>query len=149
MKKENKGLKVTALASSAALIGAFGTANASVNELLNYEDLGSGSELRSSLITADAINAFTLNSEIEIHCGEGKCGEGKCGEKSGKKVEKTKGDAKATGTMKAAEASEGKSEAKGKSMEMKPANAQPAEGKGGSDPKKAKKKKATSMEAPN
>ena len=75
MKKESKNLKLTALASTAALLGAVGTSNAA--ELLNYEDLGTGAELRSSLITADAVNAFVPNAIIEMECGEGKCGEGK------------------------------------------------------------------------
>ena len=79
MKKENNKMKIAALASGAAMLGAF-TSTASANELLNFEDLGTGSELRSNLITADALSAFTNNTDVEFECGEGKCGEGKCGE---------------------------------------------------------------------
>ncbi len=123
MKKENKNVKLAALASGAVMIGAFGT-NANAAELLNFEDLGSGSELRSNLITADAMSAFTSNTDVEFECGEGKCGEGKCGEgkcgegkcgEKGKKEEK-KDDNKAS--MKSSEKSSEKSS--DNSMQMKP-----------------------------
>ena len=91
MKNNKSNLKLTNLASGAAILSTFGLTAANAAELLKFEDLGSASELRSSLLTTDAINAFTSNTDVEFECGEGKCGEGKCGEKSTKK-EDNKGD---------------------------------------------------------
>lgn len=94
MKKENTKNKLTMLASGAAIIGTIAGNTVQATELFNYEDLGTGSELRSNLLTADALNSFTSNTEFEFECGEGKCGEGKCGEKSDKKDGKSEGDVK-------------------------------------------------------
>ena len=123
MKKENNKLKIAALASGAALLGAFGTSNANAAELLKFEDLGTGSDLRSNLITAHALSAFTSNTEIEFECGEGKCGEGKCGEgKCGEKSDK-KDKKKDKSQVKAAPASETAAPpTMSDSKEMKPAD---------------------------
>ena len=103
MKKENSKVKNAALASSAAIIGAFGVNNVNAADLFSYEDLGTGSELRSNLIDADAMSAFTSNTDVELECGEGKCGEGKCGEgKCGEKSDEKKADADDTKESKAA-----------------------------------------------
>ena len=83
MKKDTRNLKISALASTAALLGAVGTTNAA--DLLSYKDLGTGAELRSSLINIDATSSFLPNAYIEMECGEGKCGEGKCGDDKDKK----------------------------------------------------------------
>ena len=92
-RKEKNTLKVVAIASSAAIIGAFSTTEANANSLLDFEALGTGAELRTNLITANAVSPIVSNTNIELECGEGKCGEGKCGEgkcgeKSDKKTEK-------------------------------------------------------------
>lgn len=142
MKTENNNLKKTALASGAAILTTFGLGNVNAAELLNFEDLGTASELRSSLITADALNSFTSNTDVEFECGEGKCGEGKCGEKAKKKDDTKKSEkasmkpasesgASESGTMKA---SESKS-TKGSMSETKPA--------------KKEKKAAAPAETPN
>lgn len=94
MKKDNKNIKLTALASSAALLAAFGTSNVNAAELFDFESLGTGCQLRSNLITADALNAFTSNTDVEFECGEGKCGEGKCGEGKTKESKDDKANAK-------------------------------------------------------
>lgn len=88
MKNNKNNLKLTNLASGAAILSTFGLTAVNAAELLKFEDLGSASELRSSLLVTDAINAFTSNTDVEFECGEGKCGEGKCGEKSTKKEDK-------------------------------------------------------------
>ena len=64
-------------------------------DILAYNDLGSGSELRSQLINQNQINGAesTAYKFGELKCGEGKCGEGKCGGDE-KKEEAKKGDAK-------------------------------------------------------
>ena len=132
MKKDNTNVKFSMIASGAVILGAFGASDASAANPFSYEDLGTGSELRSHLLTADALNAFTSNTDIEFECGEGKCGEGKCGNKSEKKEEKKEGKAemkevkseKAESSQKS-ETGEQKSEAKG---EAKPA-ARPAKKK--------------------
>ena len=90
---EKNTLKAAALASGAVIMSAFATTEANATALLEFENLGTGAELRTNLITANAVNPIISNTNIELECGEGKCGEGKCGEgkcgeKSDKKAEK-------------------------------------------------------------
>ena len=61
-------------------------------DILAYNDLGTGSQVRSVLIDMNSNQANEQSSKVvkfaELKCGEGKCGEGKCGE--GDKKEATK-----------------------------------------------------------
>lgn len=102
------------LASGAAMLGAVVTTSASASELFSFEDLGTGSEVRSNILTADALSSFTSNTDIEFECGEGKCGEGKCGGKTDKKASKKEGKAemKEEKSEKSAEMTEQKEEKK-------------------------------------
>lgn len=89
MRKEKNTLKVAALTSGAVIMSAFGANEANAAALLDFESFGTGAELRTNLITANAVNPIISNTNIELECGEGKCGEGKCGEgKSGEGSEK-------------------------------------------------------------
>ena len=93
------------LKSAAIIAGAFLTtsliAAPSVSpDILAYNDLGSGSEVRSQLINQNQVNGAeaTAYKFGELKCGEGKCGEGKCGgdeKKEEAKKEVKKGEAKA------------------------------------------------------
>lgn len=101
MKNTNKGLG--ALITGTIMAGALmGSTTATANEMFNFHDLGSGSELRADLLDAsntgfkspeakcgeakaeaksDAKPEAKAESKAADHkCGEGKCGEGKCGE---------------------------------------------------------------------
>ena len=107
---EKKNLKKAGLITGAfltvAVAGIAGTANTS--DLLTYNALGSGAEIRVEI--AD-MNASTPINTLELKCGEGKCGEGKCGEgetkekgKTSKKEAKAKSKAKSKkGTKKSKE----------------------------------------------
>ena len=121
MKKEKNNVSLTVVASGAAIIGAIGGNVANATELLNYNELGTGSELRSNLITSDALSSFTSNTEVEFECGEGKCGEGKCGEKSEKKEAKSDKAAKSEGSNLQPAVKSEKSDNKGATMEAAPA----------------------------
>jgi uncharacterized low-complexity protein len=77
-----------------------GGLQANAAELFNYNDLGSGSEVRSQLLQSERV----IDNAIELSCGEKsekkaegkasehKCGEGKCGEE-GKKAKSAEGAA--------------------------------------------------------
>lgn len=77
------------LFSSALIAGAItatGSLNANTN-LLEFEDLGTGGELRSALLNNDR----PMPAALELNCGEKKSKEGKCGEgkkEEGKKAKK-------------------------------------------------------------
>jgi len=94
--EKKKTIKISALAVGSILVGAVGV-NAAQNQ--PFEELGTGSELRSELLSNLNPVQFFKNTEVELTCGEGKCGE------------KSK-DAKKEGTEKAAEKVEGKAEDK-------------------------------------
>lgn len=82
MKNTSKNiLKGTLIAG--ALVGAASLTAAPAN-MFNYNDLGSGSEVRANLIERALNNSSNLF--LELKCGEGKCGEGKCGEENAKKT---------------------------------------------------------------
>lgn len=104
MENQSKKRGVGALITGTILTGALMSVSVvNANEMFNYNDLGSGAELRSELL--DASN--TGMKALEATCGEKKaegkstdhkCGEGKCGEKADKK-----GEAKSTGDSKASD----------------------------------------------
>ena len=107
---------------------------AGATNLFSYENLGSGSQLRSNLIEqyaspADAVSRSGENFTFEAKCGEGKCGEGKCGEKEGDKKKK---EVKKEGTEKTTKAKvKAKTETKKKAEKGKTKEAKCGEGKCG------------------
>ena len=120
-KKENKNGLLKSVVLSGMIAGAMPFA-ANADNLFNYEDLGSGSQLRSNLIEkyvspTDAINRVGENYVFEAKCGEGKCGE-KEGDKKKKEAKKEptkEGKAKATKSKAKSE----KGTEKGKTKEAK------------------------------
>jgi uncharacterized low-complexity protein len=130
MKTDKKILKSASMVAGALLTTTLATTPAIGADILAYNDLGTGSQVRSHLIEMNANQAEGQTSSVvkfaELKCGEGKCGEGKCGE-GDKKEAKT--DAK-------------KSEkAKATAKESKSAEAKCGEGKCGEGEKKADAKK--------
>lgn len=76
---------------------------ANANGLFDYNSLGSGAEVRTTLMEkGSAAKNFelkcgdkaksdsTMKKGKEGKCGDGKCGDGKCGAKKGKKADKKK-----------------------------------------------------------
>lgn len=120
------------------IAGAFvvtGGISASASNLINFNELGSGSQIRANLMDHSLrnVNAKTLELNCgekakadtaakksdskmkDAKCGEGKCGEGKCGEgkcgadkKDAKKADVSKDEKKAEGKAKDAKCGEGK-----------------------------------------
>jgi uncharacterized low-complexity protein len=118
MKTDKKILKSASLIAGALLTTGLAATPSFGADILAYNKLGSGAELRSQLLelnTHQSQEARTVKF-AELKCGEGKCGEGKCGEgekkADAKKGEKT--EAKATESKSA----EGKS-SKGEKKEAK------------------------------
>lgn len=70
--KNKKTIKISALAAGSILVSAF-SANAVSNQ--SFEDLGTGAELRSELLSNLNPIKFFNNTEVELTCGEGKCGD--------------------------------------------------------------------------
>lgn len=70
--EKKKMIKISALAAGSLLVGSF-SANAISNQ--SFEDLGTGSELRSELLSNLNPVKFFKNTEVELTCGEGKCGD--------------------------------------------------------------------------
>lgn len=114
MKNSKKSILTSTLIAG-AMFGATGMFNAaSAESLFTYSDLGSGAEVRSSLLEGDNLSASHLELKCgekakdakavktskakDAKCGEGKCGEGKCGEKKAtdKKAEANASDSKST-----------------------------------------------------
>ena len=95
MKTDKKILKSAAIIAGAFLTGSLIAAPSVSPDILAYNDLGSGSEVRSQLINQNQVNGAesTAYKFGELKCGEGKCGEGTCGGDE-KKEEAKKGDAK-------------------------------------------------------
>jgi uncharacterized low-complexity protein len=123
MKTDKKILKSAAVIAGALLTTSLIAAPTMSPDILAYNDLGSGSELRSQLINQNQLNAAesTAYKFGELKCGEGKCGEGKCGgdekKEEAKKEDAKKGDAKTadaktTDTKEAAPAKETKKKKK-------------------------------------
>lgn len=115
-KKRNLGAMITGTIISGALLTNGGL---NANELFSYDDLGSGSELRSELLDAGSNEFKTFEASCgekktedeskaaEHKCGEGKCGEGKCGEEKSGGDKTAKGEkAKSKGNAKAASGGE-------------------------------------------
>jgi len=99
MKTDKKILKSAAVIAGALLTTSLIAAPSVSPDILAYNDLGSGSEVRSQLINQNQVNGAesTAYKFGELKCGEGKCGEGKCGEDD-KKKEAKKEDAKKADT---------------------------------------------------
>ena len=133
MKTDKKILKSASMIAGALLTTTLATSPALGADILAYNDLGTGSQVRSHLIDVNSnqVNGQTSNvvKFAELKCGEGKCGEGKCGE--GDKKEASK------------EAKEGET-AKAAATESKSAEAKCGEGKCGEGEKKETTKKKKS-----
>lgn len=91
--KKRKVLKGTLIAGALLSAGSLTAAPAS---MFNFNDLGSGSDVRTNLLERSQNNSSNLY--LEIKCGEGKCGEGKCGEKEETKTKKSEETKAATKT---------------------------------------------------
>ncbi len=89
----------------ALLTGTLATNPAVGADILAYNDLGTGSQVRSHLIQMNAQEATGSETNVvkfaELKCGEGKCGEG---DKKEAKATAKKGEAAATAESKSAEA---------------------------------------------
>ncbi|MCT4624557.1 MAG: hypothetical protein N4A46_13130 [Schleiferiaceae bacterium] len=107
-------------------------------ELFNYNDLGSGSEVRAQLLQSER----AIDNAIELSCGEKtegkstehKCGEGKCGEKAKKSSKEGKATESKCGEGKCGEKgkeSKKKSAKEGKATESKCGEGKCGEGKCG------------------
>jgi uncharacterized low-complexity protein len=127
MKKDKKILKSASMVAGALLTTTLATTPAIGADILAYNDLGTGSQVRSHLIEMNASQAEGQTSSVvkfaELKCGEGKCGEGKCGEgdKKEAKADAKKGEkAKATAKeSKSAEAKCGEGEKKADTKKKK------------------------------
>jgi len=97
MKTDKKILKSASIIAGALITTSLAAAPSMSPDILAYNDLGSGAEIRSHLIdqNVNQVNGAeaTAYKFGELKCGEGKCGEGKCGE-GDKKEEAKKKDAK-------------------------------------------------------
>ena len=120
---ENKTKLVLRGSLLAGSIISLGALQANADELVRVENLGSGGEVRATLLASERVldNAIELKcgekeetksetkkseSKAEEHkCGEGKCGEGKCGEKG---KEETKSEAKSESKAEEHKCGEGK-----------------------------------------
>ena len=91
MKTDKKILKSAAIIAGAFLTGSLIAAPSVSPDILAYNDLGSGSEVRSQLINQNQVNGAesTAYKFGELKCGEGKCGEGTCGGEEKKEEAKT------------------------------------------------------------
>ena len=132
MKADKKILKSAAIIAGAFLTTSLIAAPSVSPDILAYNDLGSGSEVRSQLINQNQVNGAeaTAYKFGELKCGEGKCGEGKCGGDE-KKEEVKKTDAK-TADAKTADA---------KTADAKTADTKTTETKEAAPAKETKKKK--------
>ena len=96
MTKNQKNIKRTGIITgtflAVAVSGFASTSNTanSSNDLLDFDVLGSGMEIRADVATLNGNMIRTL----ELKCGEGKCGEGKCGAETKEKVKE--GEKKST-----------------------------------------------------
>jgi len=96
---ENKTKKVLKGSLIAGAVLGISALSANASQLFSFSELGSGSEVRSTLLER---STSSTNLLLELKCGDstktkdGKCGEGKCGDK------------KATGKSKDHKCGEGK-----------------------------------------
>jgi uncharacterized low-complexity protein len=116
MKTDKKMIKSAAMIAGALLTTTLAATPSFGADILAYNHLGSGAELRSHLIDMNSNQINPQETHVvkfaELKCGEGKCGEGKCGEgdkKEAKKSETT--ETKAT-ESKSTEAKSGEGEKK-------------------------------------
>ncbi len=117
-KKENRNGLLKSVVLTGMIAGAIPIA-ANAGNMFSYEYLGSGSQLRNSLIEKYVSPSDVVNNSSENFVFEAKCGEGKCGEKKepAKKQEtKKEGKEKAT---KAKTAEKAEKAEKGKTKEAK------------------------------
>ena len=102
MKTDKKIFKSASIIAGALITTSLAAAPSMSPNILAYNDLGSGAEVRSHLIDQNVNRVNGAESTAykfgELKCGEGKCGEGKCGEgddkKEAKKKDAKKADAK-------------------------------------------------------
>jgi hypothetical protein len=94
MKTDKKILKSASIIAGALITTSLAAAPSMSPDILAYNDLGSGADVRSHLIdqNVNQVNGAeaTAYKFGELKCGEGKCGEGKCGEGDKKKEAKKK-----------------------------------------------------------
>ncbi len=128
MKNDKKILKSATIFASAMLSTTVAVAAATpANGILDYSDLGSGSQVRSALVdmnlNAEESNTLYAYKISDMKCGEGKCGEGKCGEdkkaEDGKSKKATKGKKAKASSKKADAKKTDAKKAEGKSTEAK------------------------------
>jgi len=93
MKTDKKILKSASLVAGALLTTTFAATPAFGGDLLAYNDLGSGAQVRSHLIDVNSNQAKAAEATA-YKFGELKCGEGKCGDD--KKADDKKATAKTT-----------------------------------------------------
>ncbi len=117
MKTDKKILKSASVLAGALLTTTLAATPAAGADILAYNDLGTGSQVRSHLIGINALEASGQEALAvkfgELKCGEGKCGEGTCGEgdkKEAKKAESKKTEA--TAESKSTETKSGDAEKK-------------------------------------
>lgn len=129
MKTDKKILKSASILAGAFLTTSLAASPGMSPDILAYNDLGSGAEIRAHLIDQNARQVTGAEATAykfgELKCGEGKCGEGKCGE-GDKKKEAKKKEAKKT---------------EAQTAEAKTSKATKADAKKADAKKEAKKKK--------
>ena len=80
MKTDKKILKSASMIAGALLTTTLATSPALGADILAYNDMGTGSQVRSHLIDVNSnqVNGQTSNvvKFAELKCGEGKCGDG-------------------------------------------------------------------------
>ena len=131
MKTEKKILKSASMVAGALLSTALVASPVSGMDILAYNDLGSGSQLRSHLIEANNNQAASAESNA-IKYAELKCGED--GKKAEKKAEGNKAEAKTADTKAAAKKGDAKkadAKTETKAAEEKGKEAKCGEGKCG------------------
>lgn len=130
--KKNHAKNVAVISGTLAtgLLAGLAANNANAKDLFEFEELGTGYELRNDLVKINmveqALQTNTVRAKVwEDKCGEGKCGEGKCGEekkKEAKKEEKKEvkeGKAAGAAATTEKEAKTEKKEKEGKTKEAK------------------------------
>ena len=100
MKTDKKIFKSATMVAGALLTTTLATTPSFGADILAYNHLGTGAQVRSHLIDMNSMQVNPQDANAvkfgELKCGEGKCGEGKCGEgdkKEAKKSESTESKA--------------------------------------------------------
>lgn len=120
MKNRNVSKRFGALLTGTLMTGAIAGSTATASELIAFDDLGTGGELRAELLS----NTSSPFKSPEAKCGEGKCGE----EKSSSSASESKaaehkcgegkcGEGKCGGTAKDNHEMKSSNDAKGKSAD--------------------------------